>query len=95
MKVVTLHCGEQKRDVHNFEYFTMCTVHAYLKHRNIGATLEEACFKNGESFSAYFHPILRTVARFCKPLKNCSYEVNYLADQPIFDRVFPQKCLQD
>jgi hypothetical protein len=34
--------------------------------------------KKGEIFSADIHPVLWSEKRFCRLLKNCSFEVNYL-----------------
>jgi hypothetical protein len=44
----------------------------------LGATLEEASLKKVEFFSADLRPILCSEEMFCRPLKNCSFEVNYL-----------------
>jgi hypothetical protein len=61
------------------------------------ATLEEACLKKGENYSADLHPILWSEERFCRSLKNSSFEMNYLVyggDQPIIYKVcFSQKKL--
>jgi hypothetical protein len=35
-------------------------------------------FEKGGIFSADLHPILWSEERFCRPLKNCPFEVNYL-----------------
>jgi hypothetical protein len=48
------------------------------------ATLEEACLNKGRIFSADVHPILWFEERFCRPLKKCSFEVNYV---PTLSRV--------
>jgi hypothetical protein len=39
----------------------------------LGAMPEGACFEKGESFSAEVK-----IGRFCRPLKNCPFEVNNL-----------------
>jgi hypothetical protein len=67
-------------------------------HRNLRSYAEEACLKKGEYFSADLHTILWSEARFCRPLKICSFEVNLVlgGDQPISYKVFSTpKYLQD
>jgi hypothetical protein len=68
-------------------YALGCTIVSFdgpqgFKNRNPRSYLcyiEEAFFKKGENFfQADLRPILCSEERFCRPLKNCSHEVNYL-----------------
>jgi hypothetical protein len=46
----------------------------------LGATYaRSSMFEKRRFFPADLHPILRSEDRFCRPLKKCSFEVNYLA----------------
>jgi hypothetical protein len=65
---------ERLRDYENkFRHFFRLS---YLQHRNHRSYARRS-MKKGD-FSADFHPILWSDERFCRPLKNCSFEVNYL-----------------
>jgi hypothetical protein len=78
---------------------------AWLRFESVGileilrATLEEACLEKWEKFfPAEPHPILRSGERFCRPLKNCSFEVGRLSRVEIsqfLQGVFHQKYLPD
>jgi hypothetical protein len=56
-------------------------------HINLRSYARRSMFEKGRKFSPLF---LWSEEWFCRPLNNCSYEVNYLdvGDQPIFTRVF-------
>jgi hypothetical protein len=56
-------------------------------HINLRSYARRSMFEKGRKFSP---PFLWSEEWFCRPLNNCSYEVNYLdvGDQPIFTRVF-------
>jgi hypothetical protein len=52
----------------------------YHTHKNPWSYARRSMFEKGRFFSADLHPILWSEERFCRPLKNCSSEVDYLVN---------------